>query len=140
MSMRNWFRAGALAGAIFISGAALAQSFDGEIGAGHVLGNPAASATTATDATLSAMFDRAFCGTNNSMIARLAGTWGCTTTTPSGFTLNFSTGVLVGQIPFANGGCNGTTQQSCFDNAAPTATRAGVRCCAASSRPQGVRT
>lgn len=30
-----------------------------------------------------------------------------------------------GQLPFGNGGCNGTTQQSCFDNAAPTATRAG---------------
>lgn len=32
---------------------------------------------------------------------------------------------ISGQLPFANGGCNGTTQQTCFDNAGPTATRAG---------------
>lgn len=68
---------GAFIGAVFISGAALAQSFDGEIGAGRVLGNPSASQATATDASLTAMFDRAFCGTNNSAIARIAGSWVC---------------------------------------------------------------
>jgi hypothetical protein len=30
-----------------------------------------------------------------------------------------------GQLPFANGGCNGTTQQTCLNNIAPTPTRAG---------------
>lgn len=154
--------AGALVGAFFV-GCAQAQSFDGEIGAGHVVGNPSASATTATDATLTAMFDRAFCATANNVIARISGSWVCLATANSavwvtdsggvpslsqtlpsavqanitrtgtliagasgaGFTLNFSTSTLSGQIPIANGGCNGTTNTTCFNNAAPAPTRAG---------------
>jgi hypothetical protein len=52
---------------------ALAQ----EIGAGHVLGNPSASQASPTDATLTSMFDRAFCGTNGQSVVRTAGTWVC---------------------------------------------------------------
>jgi len=70
------FCAGALLGAFFI-GAANAQSFDGEIGAGHVLGNPSASQSAPTDASLSLMFDRAFCAVDNSTLARLSGSWAC---------------------------------------------------------------
>lgn len=34
-------------------------------------------------------------------------------------------GGVTGQLPLANGGCNGTTAATCFANAAPTPTRAG---------------
>jgi len=56
---------------------AQAQSFDGAIGAGHVLGNPTSAQATATDASLAALFDRAFCATSNSALARLSGSWAC---------------------------------------------------------------
>jgi hypothetical protein len=68
---------GLLIGALLaISGAAHAQ-FQGELSAGRVLGNPNASAGRGQDATLTAMFDRAFCGTNGSLLARVGGAWGC---------------------------------------------------------------
>ncbi len=73
--MMTWLRAGALCGAVLVCGPAAAQS----LGPGHVLGNPTASTAPGTDASLTAMFDRAFCSTNNAIIARLGGTWGCTT-------------------------------------------------------------
>lgn len=72
--------AGALCGAFFV---AQASAFDGEIGAGHVLGNPSAAGRAATDATLSAMFDRAFCGTAGSLLARVGGAWGCAASSPT---------------------------------------------------------
>lgn len=91
----------------FIRSASLAQSFDGEIGAGHVLGNPSTSAATATDASMTLMFDRAFCGTNNAIINRIGGTWGCSAST----TLN-SAGLLdnIGAITTrrATGNAGGT--------------------------------
>src|SRR5206468_75010 len=34
-------------------------------------------------------------------------------------------GGVTGQLPLANGGCNGTSAATCFTNAAPTPTRAG---------------
>src|SRR6267154_2423050 len=34
-------------------------------------------------------------------------------------------GGVAGQLPLANGGCNGTSAATCFTNAAPTPTRAG---------------
>lgn len=75
--MRKMLRIGAILGAVFFSGAALAQSFSGEIRSGSVLGNPAATAAPATDATLSSMFDRAFCSTANSVPFRGTGAWAC---------------------------------------------------------------
>lgn len=49
----------------------------GIFSAGEVCGNSTASGTLAARASMSSMFDRAFCGTNNSTTIRLAGTWVC---------------------------------------------------------------
>jgi hypothetical protein len=54
-----------------------AQSFGGEIGSGHVMGNATAGQRTATDTALTALFDRAFCATANSSLGRIGGSWGC---------------------------------------------------------------
>lgn len=84
--MRNMLRVGAFLGALLLSGPALAQSFSGELRSGSVLGNPAATDAPATDATMTSMFDRAFCGTNGGVITRTAGTWGCATMVSTGTT------------------------------------------------------
>lgn len=49
----------------------------GIFSAGEFCGNSTASGTLAGRASLTAMFDRALCGTNNSTTIRLAGTWVC---------------------------------------------------------------
>lgn len=112
--------AGALCGAFFVA-CAQAQSFDGEIGSGHILGNPSAAQTTATDATVTSIFDRALCGTNNFIIIRSGGTWQCSQTLPAavqtnitgtgtltagatgaGFTIALGTSTVTGRLAFAN--------------------------------------
>ncbi len=74
--MRQVARVLAFLAALLFAGPSLAQ-FSGEIGSGHVLGNPSASQTSPTDATLTSIFDRAFCGTNGQSVVRTAGTWVC---------------------------------------------------------------
>lgn len=94
----------ALFGALFAS-PALAQF--GEIGSGHVVGNPTASQTDPTDATMTSIFDRAFCGTNGQSLLRTAGVWACglptvgtVAQTPAG-----------GRLTVVSAGCNVSTDQ-----------------------------
>lgn len=75
--MHKLLRLGALLGALFISGHALAQSFGGELRAGSFWGNPSASAAPATDATATQMFDRAFCSDDNTFLQRIGSAWVC---------------------------------------------------------------
>lgn len=66
-----------LTAALFFALLSPAAAQFGEIGSGHVVGNPGATQADPTDASLSAMFDRAFCGTNGQAIVRTGGFWAC---------------------------------------------------------------
>jgi hypothetical protein len=59
-----------------VAGPTLAQN-PGVFPSGTVYGNSGASSAQPSARTLTAMFDRAFCGTNNSALARISGTWAC---------------------------------------------------------------
>lgn len=57
------------------AGVAFAQS--PQLGAGQVLGNSTAAQRPGRAEPLTAMFDRAFCATANSALARISGSWAC---------------------------------------------------------------
>lgn len=78
MTLAKLLRTGALCGALFVGAVSCAlAAFDGEIPAGNFWGNPSASAKAPGKATGTAMFDRAFCATNNAVLARISGSWAC---------------------------------------------------------------
>lgn len=66
-----------LAAFLFALPTAASAQCSGIFNAGEFCGNSTASGTLAKNASLTAMFDRALCGTNNSTTIRLAGTWVC---------------------------------------------------------------
>lgn len=70
-------------------------SAQGLIAPGHVLGNGTAATRTPTDATLTSVFDRAFCATNGQTLVRSAGTWQCGAVSPGSLTLT-NTHIFVG--------------------------------------------
>lgn len=72
--MRSIFRVAATLLALVSS--AQAQNF-GVVPPGQVIGNSSAASGPATRSSLSALFDRAFCSTANSAIARISGSWTC---------------------------------------------------------------
>lgn len=51
-----------------------------QLGAGQVLGNTTAARRPAQAVGISALFDRAFCSTANSALARISGSWACLAT------------------------------------------------------------
>lgn len=55
-----------------------------QLGAGQVLGNSTATQRPARAESITAMFDRALCSTDNSAAARIGGTWVCLGMTGSG--------------------------------------------------------
>lgn len=198
----------ALAGllALALPSAALAQC-SGIFTSGYFCGNSTAGGTLAGAASPTAMFDRAFGGTNNSTVVRLSGVWTVLSSANSGVWITSAAGVpsisstlpnavqdnitrlgtianvgapigatfggtgqsswaqgdilyasavntlaklaavatgnalisgttpswgkialtthVSGQLPLANGGCNGTTAATCLNNIMPTPTRAG---------------
>lgn len=61
-----------------VATSALGQS--PQLGAGQVMGNSTAAQRPARSETLTAMFDRAFCTTANSLISRISGSWVCVAT------------------------------------------------------------
>lgn len=66
-----------LAALFFALPTAASAQCSGLFSAGDVCGNSTASSTIANRSSMTSMFDRAFCGTNNSTTIRLAGTWVC---------------------------------------------------------------
>lgn len=85
--------------AALLFGAPFAFGQAPQLGAGQVMGNSTAAQRPARAESLTAMFDRAFCGTNNSAIVRAGGTWAC------------------GTVPVAAGGTNcSVASGTCVDN------------------------
>lgn len=79
MNIRSrWLAIGPLLGAFLLAalGGALAQQ-PGIIGSGQVLGNSTAAQRTPTAATLTALFDRAYCSGAGSVLYRGASAWAC---------------------------------------------------------------
>lgn len=114
MSLRSFASGFAFVSTLMVAGFAGAQ-FLGEIGAGRFVGNPSASQATPTDASLTAMFDRALCTTGNASIVRLAGTWSCLASANNAIWATNGSGVpsLSGTLPFtlpvAQGGTGAVT-------------------------------
>ena len=73
--MRTWFYAVVLA--LFC-----APAFAQTIAPGHVIGNGTSAARSATDSTMTGIFDQAFCATNTNFVYRSSGTWQCAATLP----------------------------------------------------------
>lgn len=61
------------------AGQASAQTGLGQIPAWNVVANPTSSAARSKTATITQMFDGAFCGTTDSMLLRGASVWACQT-------------------------------------------------------------
>lgn len=65
----------------------------GIFNAGNFCGNASASGAFAVSATPTAMFDRAFCGTANSALARISGSWVCLASANNGVWVTSAAGV-----------------------------------------------
>lgn len=115
MTLKSMFRIGVLLGAFFVSVAALAQSFEGEICPGCVMGNPSAAQRTPTNAPLSAVMDRALCGVQSSNPVRGPNGWQC----------GIRAGVWAND--FSGSDCDGVTPtQVAFQNAINLAQSLGM--------------
>lgn len=93
-----------LIGFIFVLWCAAAQA-QGIIAPGHVIGNGTSSSRTATDQALTSVIDQMACGSNNNILLRSGGLWGCFSF-PSSPTakslLYFSSISAIGQIASGN--------------------------------------
>lgn len=102
---------GALLAVVALAGVAHGQSFTGRLQAGRVLGNSTAAERAPMAATLTAMFDRAYCSTDLSVVARAAGAWACATAASDLQVLRRSgTAIGFGSIDISNSAVVGTSR------------------------------
>lgn len=89
----------ALAAAVILAAVTNLWAQAGQLPAWNVLGNPSAAASNSRSASLNALFNGAFCSTNNNTLVRLAGVWTCATQTQLTALINPATTALSGALP-----------------------------------------
>lgn len=95
---------------------AAAQTCSGQFAAGRLCGNSGASTGLPGPQTLTSMFDRALCGTNNATAVRIAGTWQCLSSANSGVWVTSGAGLPSISSTLPNGLALGTPASGTMTN------------------------